>query len=149
MDPTLANLEANYKFCVELFRKSPTTEGEKDLAKKQIIIDETRACLRLSTRWFTKQEIRDFEQDEDSIPNLPRTPLDIPEDDSETVWAEVTRWVKVDEYNYSLKLDVLIEKLQAMREELGGDVPVWLQSDSYSQGGATRVVEYKGGVMIQ
>ncbi len=149
MDSTLANLEANYKFSLELFRKNPSVDGQKELAKKQIIIDETRACLRLSTRWFTKQEIRDFEKDEDSIPNLPRKPLDIPEDDSETVWAEETRWVKVDEFNYSLKLDALIERLQAMREEFGGNVPVWLQLDCYSQATATRVVEYKKGVMIQ
>lgn len=147
-DIMLANYEANYTFCLGLYRKAPTEQRFSELARKQVLIDELRIGLRLSTRWYRRQEISDFEEDEDSLPTEPREPLDIPEDDSETKWREETKWVKVGKEDFSLTLDALIEKLQAMRDQLGGNVPVAMPTESFYDKPVRKVLEQNKIVMI-
>lgn len=133
MSSELANREANYTFCLELFRKNPSKEKQKELAQKQIIIDQYRTGLLLSTRWYTWKEIKDFDKDEDSMAavSAPREPIDIPENDDDTVWAQKSKYYTEhddDEQQFfaTLTLDGLIEKLESMREKFGGDAPVFL-----------------------
>lgn len=150
----LRNREANYTFCLELFRKDPSKEKQKELAQKQIIIDQDRKGLLLSTRWYTWKEIKDFDKDEDSMAaiTVPREPLDIPKNDDETEWAEKTKYYTEndddEEFFATLTLDALIEKLQAIREHMGGDEPVFRFEDGSPNGPILRVSEMGGGITI-
>ena len=150
----LRNREANYTFCIELFRKDPSKEKQKELAQKQIIIDQDRKGLLLSTRWYTWKEIKDFDKDEDSMAaiSVPREPLDIPKNDDETEWAEKTKYYTEndddEEFFATLTLDALIEKLQAIREHMGGDEPVFRFDNGSPNGPILRVSEMGGGITI-
>ena len=150
----LRNREANYKFCLELFRKDPSKEKQKELARKQIIIDQDRKGLLLSTRWYTWKEIKDFDKDEDSMAAIavPREPLDIPKNEDETEWAEKTKYYTEDDeeegFFATLTLDGLIEKLQAIRENMGGDEPVFRFDNGSPNGPILRVSEMGGGITI-
>ena len=117
---TLSDREANYSFCVA---NSPT---DKKLVWKQIAIDEERAKLNLSLRWYTKSELKKYDSYEiDELPEQPREPLAIPDDDTDTVWAEEDNYVRVGGGKITIKLDAFIQKLQALREHMGGNAPVW------------------------
>ena len=136
---TLADREANYSFCVA------NNKPHKELVWKQIVIDEERAKLDLSLRWYTKSELAKYDGDE--LPEHPREPLTIPDDDADAVWAEEANYVRVGGGKITIKLDAFIQKLQALREHLGGNAPVW----HVEFGGLTEttdVEENDGGVCI-
>ena len=151
----LRNREANYTFCLDLFRKDPSIEKQKELAQKQIIIDQDRKGLLLSTRWYTWKEIKDFEKDEDMMLAIsePREPLDIPKNDDDAVWAEKTKYYteNLEEegvFFATLTLDGLIEKLMAIREHMGGDEPVFQFEHGSPNGPILKVSEMGGGITI-
>ena len=141
-------------FCLEQFRKDPSKEKQKELAQKQIIIDQDRKGLLLSTRWYTWKEIKDFDKDEDSMAaiSVPREPLDIPKNDETVEWAEKTKYYTEDDedegFFATLTLDGLIEKLQAIREHMGGDEPVFRFDNGSPNGPILRVSEMGGGITI-
>ena len=153
MSSELANCEANYTFCLGLFKEVPSEDKQKKLARKQILIDQYRKDLALSTRWYTWKEIRDFEKDEDSMDAVDtlREPIDIPENDDNTVWAEKTKYYREEddrEVLVTLTLDAFIEKLQAIREKVGGDVPVFRMEHGAYNEPVVKVSEHYGAVAI-
>jgi hypothetical protein len=116
----ICDLEANYTFCLEKWRKNPTAKGEAELAQKQLLIDKVRRSQKEPQRWYTRAELK--EMDEEEQPTTPRTPYDLTEE-----WVEVPpkkTTVKVDGTE-TMTLDALIARLQELREEYDGDTPVW------------------------
>jgi hypothetical protein len=112
------DLEANYIFCLEKWRKNSTLEGEAELAQKQLVIDQTRLAQKEPCRWYTKEELN--EMDEEEAATL-RAPYELTEQ-----WVEVPKkmTVKTDRMAV-MTLDSLIERLQELREEYDGETPVW------------------------
>ena len=83
-------------------------------------------------RWYTKKELKELVGTDAPSPQVPREPVEIPESDEETVWAEKTKYMIVNSYygvDYAITLDALLEKRQTLRDKLGGDVPVFYTNE--------------------
>lgn len=140
----LANLEANYTDTVKRHVANPTEKSLQSLAQKQVAIDDLRSDLDLSLRWYTKDELNAFCEDEPLLEH-PREPLEIPQED-ESVWVEKTKFIKA-RGRTTMTLDSVIEALQSLRKKLGGDVPVW-HIESGGIEGTTCAEEWEGDVVI-
>ena len=132
MDSTIADREANYKECYRRYNENPSDEKWQDLAERQLVIDDLRSGAKLSLRWYTKKELKELVGTDAAQPKVPREPVEIPETDDETVWAEKSKYLRVNSYygvDYAITLDALLDKLQALRDKLGGDVPVFCTNE--------------------
>lgn len=126
---TLADLEANYAWSETRYSFAPTKEKAKELAKKQVLIDQLRREKKVSTRWFTPEELGALGDDAETWPTEPRKPLaqvaaEEPEPLSDTKamekLVETVEW----ENHTTLTLDSVIAMLEEMRKRYGGKTPV-------------------------
>ena len=150
MSSTIADLEANYKDICRRFTEYPTDEKRRDLAQKQLFIDDVRNMSKAHTRWYTRKELKELVGTDASPPEVPREPVEIPGTDEDTIWAEKSKYVKVNSYygiDYAITLDALLQKLQMLRDKLGGDVPVFYTNEIDSTP-ARNAFENVGKVLI-
>ncbi len=122
-------LQANYAWNETRYSSAPTKEKAKELAKKQILIDQLRCEKKWSTRWFTPEELDALGDDAETWPTEPRMPLVLvaaeePEPLSDTKamekLVETVEW----ENHTTLTLDSVIAMLEEMRKRYGGKTPV-------------------------
>jgi hypothetical protein len=129
MSSDLMNLEASYVWSEKRCSEAPTEKNKKDLAKKQILIDQLRRDKKWATRWFTSEELDQLGDDADIWPTEPRKPLSLStgkEPSEVDDAAEMDKLVDVVEWNgyTTLTLDSVIAMLEKMREKYGGKMPV-------------------------
>ncbi len=125
----LANLEANYRSCVNRLGTDPSKNRLRELAKKQIIIDGERCDQRLPRRWYTYQEVIELGTDPDNWPSEPREPIALGEflsDSDPEAWKELPTMVRF-EGQTTMTLDTLLKKLLELRETVSGQMPVVVQ----------------------
>jgi hypothetical protein len=129
MSTNLLNLEANYAWSEGRYSSAPTAEKGKELAKKQILIDQLRLEKKWPTRWFTEAELDQLSGDADCWPTEPRKslaqvaaeePSRVEEEKAIEKLVETVEW---DGYT-TLTLDSVIAMLEKMREKYGGKTPV-------------------------
>ena len=151
MTDRIQDLEANYMYCYQQYLLNPIKENLDKLICKQIAIDEKRHEEKESLRWYTSVELRVMNSSPEEIPDEPREPLDISAEDNTTAWAERTPFVKINPNSfgdmYSLRLDSVIQRLQRLREKLGGDVAVWYLDEAEARP-VTRVSKCNDGVLL-
>jgi hypothetical protein len=126
---TLADLEANYAWSETRYSSAPTKEKAKELAKKQILIDQLRREKKWSTRWFTPEELDQLGDDAETWPTDPRKtllqrtmeePSYVEERKAIDALVETVEW---GDYT-TLSLDSVIAMLEEMRKRYGGKMPV-------------------------
>jgi hypothetical protein len=126
MSSYLLNTEANYQFCLGRYETSPTETRKREIAKKQILIDQRRRDERLPLRWFTSAELKDVEDDSDAWPSEPRQPLALAEE-----FAELPTLVKY-QGETTMTLDTLLAELLELRKTHSGQTPVtYVMQDGY------------------
>jgi hypothetical protein len=127
MSSDLLNLEANYAWSEMRYEKAPTAEKGKELAKKQVMIDQLRLGKKWQTRWFSSAELDQLGDDPDNWPAEPRKPLptvkEAPKEDEEDSIEKLVEEVEWNGYT-TLSLDSVIAMLEKMRERYGGKTAV-------------------------
>ncbi len=123
------NLEANYAWSEMRYRDAPTAEKGKELAKKQIIIDQLRREMKRSLRWFTSEELDQLGDDAETWPTEPRKSLvalaaeEPSKLEEEKAMGKLVETVEWRSYT-TLTLDSVIAMLEKMREKYPGKTPV-------------------------
>ena len=118
----ICDLEATYSFALQKYQENPSLEKQRELVKKQIMIDEKRSWEYQPLRWFTRAELSEMDHFEDSKPTVSRQPVALSDN---WEWAEKPKRVMTSSGTTTMTLDFLIERLQELREEHGGDAPVF------------------------
>ena len=148
---SIADLEANYAWCLERYQAAPTQEKAKELAKKQVLIDQLLREKKWSLRWFTEEELDQLGDDADTWPTEPRKPLPViaankpPKvDRGVEMEPQTIKW-----HGYTtLTLDSLIAMLQELRKTRSGDTPViGVEFGGYS--GFQEVLEEEDCIVIE
>ncbi len=141
----ICDLEATYSFALEKFQENPTREKQLELVEKQIMIDEKRSWEYEPLRWFTRAELKGFEEDEETKPRGPRYPLALSED---WEWAEKPKMVKVDD-TVTMTLNAVIASLEKLREKHGGEKPVFHVGEFGQFVEIFKLTEYNGKILVQ
>ncbi len=151
LEDDLAQLEKELADLEKAFSKRPiTSEFLPVKANLQIQIDQKLTELGRPTRYYLARELEKILGSDNTWPTEPREPLSapstmrtppklarpLPQSDTVEVKGSTT-----------LTLDALIRKLSTLRDELGGNAPVWrIEAGGISE--ISMVEKWEGGVCI-
>jgi hypothetical protein len=122
-------------------------EARSVFASFQGQIDALRMELGMPLLWFTEKEMKEMTKspDEPRKPYKMPTAPHVPDEEEEQEEAPETVTVRG---RTTITLDALIKQLEALRETLGDDAPVW-----HVEFGGTKETrgaeQWKGGVVIE